>query len=81
MLPQGLNPGVTQEVLRNRLSKEEFERVMRESYRTLISFRAKTKKGQAVKSSTQEDDEIERKENLKKKYAKFTAQVLTQHQQ
>lgn len=66
---------MTSQVLKNRLSKEEFEKVIKESYRTLISFKAKPKKGQ------QDDEDLERKENLKKKYAKFTTQVLSQNHQ
>jgi hypothetical protein len=37
---------MTTQVLKNRLSKEEFEKVIKESYRTLISFKAKPRKGQ-----------------------------------
>ena len=66
---------MTSQVLKNRLSKEEFDKVIKESYRTLISFKAKPKKGQW------DDEDLERKENLKKKYAKFTTQVLAQNHQ
>lgn len=66
---------MTAQVLKNRLSKEEFDKVIKESYRTLISFKAKPKKGQL------DDEDLERKENLKKKYAKFTTQVLSQNHQ
>ena len=62
---------MTSKVLKNQISKEEFEKIIKESYRTLISVRAKPKKGQA-KASMDDDEHAERKENLKKKYAKFT---------
>jgi hypothetical protein len=58
-----------------RLSQEELEKVLKESYKTLISL--KTKRGNNGGPNA-DDEPNEKKENLKKKYAKFTSQLLLQ---
>lgn len=60
----------------NKLPKEDLERVLKESYRTLISIK-NSKKTQKQKRTlktafTDEDEDEAKMENLKKKYAKFT---------
>ncbi len=51
-----------------KLPKEELERVLKESYRTLISIKNKKKGGKRNPA----DEDNDKKENLKKKYARFT---------
>ena len=51
-----------------KLSKEEMDKVIKESYKTLISIKSKNQGG-----PPNSDEADERKENLKKKYAKFTS--------
>ena len=53
-----------------KLSKDEMDKIIKESYKTLISIKPKN----GGQPSADEPDE--RKENLKKKYAKFTSQLL-----
>jgi len=52
--------------LKNRLSKDDLDKILRDSYKTTIISSKPTKQGQKG------DEEEERRENLKKKYAKFT---------
>jgi hypothetical protein len=53
------------------------DKVVKESYKTLISL--KTNRGVANTGAPNTDDEPnDKKENLKKKYAKFTSQLLLQ---
>jgi hypothetical protein len=60
-----------------KLSLEELDKVVKESYKTLISL--KTNRGVANTGAPNTDDEPnDKKENLKKKYAKFTSQLLLQ---
>jgi len=48
--------------------------VVKESYKTLISL--KTHRGGNTGATNPDDEPNEKKENLKKKYAKFTSQLL-----
>ena len=59
-----------------KLSQEELEKVVKESYKTLISL--KTNRGGNTGAANTDDEPNENKENLKKKYAKFTSQLLLQ---
>jgi hypothetical protein len=48
------------------------DKVIKESYKTLISIKPKN----GAQQPSADDANDERKENLKKKYAKFTSQLL-----
>lgn len=50
--------------------------MIKESYKTLISL--KTNRGATSGAPNTDDEPNEKKENLKKKYAKFTSQLLLQ---
>ena len=50
--------------------------MVKESYKTLISL--KTHRGGNTGATNLDDEPNEKKENLKKKYAKFTSQLLLQ---
>jgi hypothetical protein len=65
-----LSPAQNSSFLTNRLSKEDLDKVLKDSYRTLVTLKAKGKK------VVDDDEEEGKKENLRKKYAKFT-QILT----
>ena len=54
---------------RQKLSQEELDKVIKDSYRTLISIR---KKGDNQGNADNGDDTEVKKENLKSKYSRFT---------